>query len=391
MNLLKYIILNIIATLLRGMPFPCKTGLITIGNPDRNSPVFLTCNYHLTVARVKRALDGIDCYLLVANSKGINVWCAATGGHLTNHDVISVLKTSGIEELVGHRDVMLPQLAATGIEYEVIRKRTGWRVIWGPVYAKDIPAFINENKLVKTPGMREVKFPLVQRLEMALMWVFPFSIIVALITLPFWRNVFLPLTVLIWLLPTLIFVSFPLYSKWLNPEKTVTSFSKYTVIFDFSRVPIILWGIFMSCLVIYSVLADAFSWGFIFRWGFTSFIVILLISIDLMGSTPTYKSGLHEDRFLKVVLDEERCNGVGFCEQVCPRNCYEVDKNRHIATMPRAEQCVQCGACIVQCPFDALYFRSPKGEIISPENIRKFKLNLIGKRLVAVDGKGETG
>ena len=385
MNLLKYVIVNIIGTLLRDIPFPCKTGLIKMGNPDMNSPVFLTCNYYLTVERVKRALKGIDCYLLVANSKGINVWCAATGGHFTNHDVISVLKTSGIEELVEHRNVILPQLAATGIEYEVIRKRIGWKVIWGPVYAKDIPAFIAENKFVKIPEMREVKFPLAQRIEMAIMWAFPFSIIVALITVPFWRKVFLPLTILIWLLPTLIFASFPLYSKLLNPEKKRPSFSKYTVIFDFGHVPLILWGIFMFCIVIYSILANAFTWGFILCWDFVSFVVILLISIDLMGSTPIYKSGLHEDRFLRVTFDEEKCKGAGFCEQVCPRNCYEVDKNRHIATIPRANQCVQCGACIVQCPFDALYFSSPKGEIISPETIRKFKLNLIGKRLVKMN------
>ncbi|MFQ6117255.1 MAG: copper oxidase, partial [Candidatus Bipolaricaulia bacterium] len=124
MNLLKYIVANILETLLRGFPFPCRPGLVKIGNPDRDSPVFLTCNYHLTVERVKRALKGLDCYLLVANSRGINVWCAAAGGHFTNHDVISALKTSGIEELVDHRDVVLPQLAAPGIELKVIKQKT---------------------------------------------------------------------------------------------------------------------------------------------------------------------------------------------------------------------------------------------------------------------------
>jgi hypothetical protein len=68
MILLKYIAVNIVEALLRGFPLPCKTGLIKIGSPDRNSPVFLTCNYHLTVERVKRALKKMDCYLLVANS-----------------------------------------------------------------------------------------------------------------------------------------------------------------------------------------------------------------------------------------------------------------------------------------------------------------------------------
>ncbi|MFQ5835809.1 MAG: HgcAB-like fusion protein, partial [bacterium] len=172
MSLLKYVIVNILETLLRVSPFPCKTGLIKIGHPDSSSPVFLTCNYHLTVERVKRALKGIDCYLLVANSRGINVWCAATGGHFTNHDVISVLKTSGIEELVDHRNVILPQLAATGIETKTVQRKTGWKIIWGPVYAKDIPAFI-ESKFRKTPEMREVEFPWAKRIEVAVAWAFP--------------------------------------------------------------------------------------------------------------------------------------------------------------------------------------------------------------------------
>jgi len=382
MNLPKFLAINIVETLLRVLPFPCKTGLIKIGNPDRNSPVFLTCNYHLTVERVKRVLKGIDAYLLVANSRGINVWCAATGGLFTNHNVISVLKVSGIEELVDHRNIMLPQLAATGVEADVIKKKTGWKVIWGPVYAKDIPAFIR-NKLKKTPKMREVEFPLRQRIEMALAWAFPISIILALIMIPLWHEAISALIFLVWGLSFLIFVSFPLYSQWLSSEDKRIGF----VFFDFGRggFQLILWGVLILGLIVYSLVADDFSRGFLFRWSFITFIAVLLLSIDLMGSTPVYKSGLHEDRLLRVILDEKKCRGAGFCEQVCPRNCYEVDRNRHIATIPRAGRCVQCGACIVQCTFDALYFQSPKGEVIRPETIRRFKLNLIGRRLVKLD------
>ncbi|MFQ6007662.1 MAG: HgcAB-like fusion protein [Candidatus Zixiibacteriota bacterium] len=380
MNLLYYIAVNIVETFLRGFPVPCKTGLRRLGNPERHSPVLITCNYHLTVERVKRSLTGIDCYLLVANSRGINVWCAATGGHFASHDVISVLKTSGIEKLVDHRNVILPQLAAAGIEAKVIQKKTGWKVIWGPTYAKDIPAFIR-NELEKTARMREVKFTLVQRIEMAAMWAFPFSIIAALITIPFWRKVFVPLTILIWILPFLTFVFFPFYSQWISPQKKRAGFSRYTVIFDFSRTLLILVGLFMGCLIVYSTLAGVFTWGFVSRWAFFSFIIILLLSIDLMGSTPVYKSGLHEDRLLKVVLDEGKCKGAGLCEEVCPKNCFEMDWVQHVVSIPRGKQCVQCSACIVQCPFDALYFESPSGKFIPPESIRKYKLNLLGKRL----------
>jgi len=379
MNSLNYVFVNIIETLLRMLPFPGKTGLIKIGNPDRNSPVFLTCNYHLTVERVKRALKGMDAFLLVANSRGVNVWCAATGGLFTNHDVISALKTSGIEGFVEHRNVIIPQLAATGIEPKTIQKKTGWKSIWGPVYAKDIHPFI-KNNLKKTLQMREVRFPLSQRIEMAIAWAFPISVILSLIMIPLWQEAIFLFILLIWGLSIAIFLTFPFYRHLLSSEGRRIGF----VFFDFGRggFQLMLWGILMLCLVVFKISIVDFEWISVFHWGLIFLIVVFIVSLDLMGSTPIYKSGLHEDRLLKIVFNKKKCKGAGLCEEVCPRNCYEVNKVRNITTIPRANQCVQCSACIVQCPFDALYFRNPKKEIILPETLRKFKLNMMGKRSV---------
>ncbi len=384
MNLLKFLVATIVETLLRVLPFPCKTGFIKIGNPDRNAPVLLTCNYHLTVERVKRALKGVDACLLVANSRGINVWCASTGGLFTSHDVISALKTSGIEGLVDHRDLILPQLAATGVESKIIGKKTGWKVIWGPVLAKDIPAFL-KNKLEKTSQMRQTEFPPMQRIEMAVAWAFPISIILALFMIPFWREAVFPFISLVWGLSFSIFLCFPLYSQWLSPEGRRVGF----IFLDFGRggFQLILWGAIILGLITYSMAVGDFRWGFILRWGFMGLIIVLILSIDVMGSTPVFKSGLHGDRLLKMRLDERKCKGVGVCEQVCPRDCYEVDRDRHTARIPRTHRCVKCGACMVQCPFDALYFQGPRGEILTPETVRRFKLNLVGKRLVKVEGR----
>jgi len=74
-----------------------------------------------------------------------------------------------------------------GIEAQVVKQKTGWDIIWEPVYAEDIPLFIKKN-LKKTPQMRMVKFPLMQRIEVAIMWAFPLSVIVSLFTLLFWRH-----------------------------------------------------------------------------------------------------------------------------------------------------------------------------------------------------------
>lgn len=379
MSRLRYVIFNVIETLLRVFPTPCNRGLAKAGNPDRNSPVLLTGNYHLTKIRVLKALESMDVWLLVANSRGINVWCASAGGHFTTHDVISALKTSGIEEVVDHRDVILPQLAATGIEAKLIGEKTGWNVIWGPVYAKDIPAFIKSN-FTKTGRMREVDFPLIHRIEMAAAWAFPVSLLLSLIISPFRREAVLPVICLAWGLSFLIFISFPLYSGLLASRGKGIGF----IFFDFGRggFQLILWGLFMTALIVYGMAAGDLNWGYVARWGFLSFVVVLILSIDLLGSTPVSKSGLHEERLLRVVLDEKRCKGVGLCEEVCPRNCFEVDKKRQTATIPGAKRCVQCGACIIQCPCDALCFESPDGKTISHETVRRFKLNLLGKRFV---------
>ena len=84
---------------------------------------------------------------LCVNEHGINVWCAASGGHFTQHSVISILKTSGIEQLEDHRKVILPQLAAPGIEARVVTQKSGWKIIWGPVSADDIHEFVHMFRL----------------------------------------------------------------------------------------------------------------------------------------------------------------------------------------------------------------------------------------------------
>jgi ferredoxin len=372
MSSLRYVLVNVVGTLVRFFPWPRETGLVEIGQPDRESPVLVTCNYRLTVDRLRRALRGVDVYLLVANSRGINVWCAATGGLLTNHDVLSALKTSGIEDRVDHRQVILPQLAATGVEGRELEEKSGWKVVWGPVYADDVPAFL-ATRLEKRTGMREVRFPWTQRFEMAVAWAVPVSVLSVLITAVIWRQALLSAAIVVWGLALALYMCFPLYGRWLGSGST----GRWVL----PGVLVGLWGVAMAILACYTSAVAGWSWGEIVRWSVFTFVVLLVMGIDLLGSTPLYKSGFQEDRRLEVVLEEERCRGVGYCEQVCPRGCYTVDRVKHSATMPGAERCVQCGACIVQCPCDALHFVSPEGGVIAPDTIRRFKLNLMGKRV----------
>jgi NAD-dependent dihydropyrimidine dehydrogenase PreA subunit len=374
---------DLIQTALRFPPFPVRTGLIRVGQPDRQSPVLVTCNFGLTVRRVLRALRGLDAYLLVANSRGINVWCAASGGLLTSNDVISVVKTSGIEDLVDHHRLVLPQLSATGIERAVVEEKTGWRAVFGPVYAQDIPAYL-ANHYKKTERMRTVRFDFSERLEMAAMWATPISLIPLIPLLIWWRHLALPFVAIVWGIALVAFVGFPWLPSWLvgaRSDHSLPGWTKYLVVFDSRSQKILgVWAVAVAALVAYGRLVADWGWMTVLGWVLASLAVAFLISLDLTGSTPLYKSGLHEDRLLTVALDVDKCQGRAICHEVCPKDRFQIDSQAHKARMIGEDQCVQCGACIVQCPEDALAFVGLSGRRIPPEEIRRYKLNLMGER-----------
>jgi ubiquinone/menaquinone biosynthesis C-methylase UbiE len=165
-----------------------RTGLYRIGSPDARSPLLVTGNYELTVRRLTRELDGnVDCWLLVANSRGINVWCAAGGGHFTAEDVISALRTSGADQVVSHHALVLPQLCANGVDGWKIRDETAWGVHWGPARAEDIPAYLESGRQ-KTDAMRKVSFPLPDRLEMTTAILTFYGLLLGIISFFLWKD-----------------------------------------------------------------------------------------------------------------------------------------------------------------------------------------------------------
>jgi len=105
-----------------------------------------------------------DVWLLVADSKGVNVWCAAGGDEFNTRSVVSALKTSGISDLVDHRTVILPPLGGPGIRAAEVKKQTGWSVKWGPVRMNDIPRFL-EGGMVRDEEMKRVTFEWRERLD----------------------------------------------------------------------------------------------------------------------------------------------------------------------------------------------------------------------------------
>lgn len=142
-----------------------EPGLYSLGSPGTDSPVLVTSNYKLTFDHVRSRLAGLDVWLLVVDTKGVNVWCAAGKGTFATVPVARAIVESGLAETVGHRTVVLPQLGATGVAAHDVKSFTGFRVVYGPVRADDIPEFLSAGMRANA-RMREVTFGLGERLTL---------------------------------------------------------------------------------------------------------------------------------------------------------------------------------------------------------------------------------
>ena len=139
-----------------------EPGLYRLGNPDPYSPVFASANYTLSFDALRSALAGIDAWILVLDTKGINVWCAAGKGTFGTEELVQRIGCSGLSGIVSHRKIIVPQLGAPGISWPEVMRRSKFLVEYGPVRARDLPEFLKTHKA--TPAMRRVEFPLKERL-----------------------------------------------------------------------------------------------------------------------------------------------------------------------------------------------------------------------------------
>ena len=137
-------------------------GLYCVGAPGPEAPVLVTANYKLTFDALRKELGGLDAWILAADTRGINVWCAAGKGLFSTQEVVRRAVKSRLAEVVSHRKLILPQLSATGVAAHQVKRGCGFRVVYGPVRAADIPAFVKAGN-VPDEAMRAVTFTLRER------------------------------------------------------------------------------------------------------------------------------------------------------------------------------------------------------------------------------------
>jgi hypothetical protein len=105
-------------------------------------------------------------WLLILNTKGVNVWCAAGKGTFGTAELVRSVRAVNLAGLVEHRNLVLPQLGAVGVAAHEVKRDTGFSVHYGPVRASDIPSYLAAG-MRATPAMRRVTFGWKERLVLA--------------------------------------------------------------------------------------------------------------------------------------------------------------------------------------------------------------------------------
>ena len=147
------------------MRYQLDPGLYAVGRPTVESPVLVSANYKLSFDRLRSQLTGLNAWMLVLDTRGVNVWCSAGKGTFGTDEIVGRVRANRLAEIVSHRTLVVPQLAAPGVAAHQVKNRCGFRVVYGPVRASDLPAFLNDG-MKATSTMREVTFPLLDRLAL---------------------------------------------------------------------------------------------------------------------------------------------------------------------------------------------------------------------------------
>ncbi|MDA8125620.1 MAG: mercury methylation corrinoid protein HgcA [Deltaproteobacteria bacterium] len=144
------------------MDYAIDPGLYALGRPGPESPVLVTANYKMSFDALRSALPGRDTWILVLDTQGINVWCAAGKGTFGTEEVVHRIAASRLKEVVTHRSLILPQLGAPGVAAHLVKQQSGFTVHYGPIAAGDLPAYLDGGGQA-TPAMRRKDFPLRER------------------------------------------------------------------------------------------------------------------------------------------------------------------------------------------------------------------------------------
>jgi acetyl-CoA decarbonylase/synthase complex subunit gamma len=144
------------------MSYLVPPGLYALGRPGPEAPVVVTANYKMSYDCVRSALAGRHVWLLVLETFGINVWCAAGKGTFGTEELVRRIAQTKLAQVVEHRSLLLPILGAPGVAAHEVTRRSGFRIRYATIRATDLPEYL-DNGQQTTAAMRELSFSLRER------------------------------------------------------------------------------------------------------------------------------------------------------------------------------------------------------------------------------------
>jgi hypothetical protein len=148
------------------MNYAIVPGVYAVGQPDPQSPVLVSANYKLSFDVLRRELEGLNVWILVIDTKGVNVWCAAGEGTFGSQELVERVKLIQLEKIVSTRKLIVPQLGAPGISAHEVKALCGFQVVYGPVRACDLKRFLDAGMKADLE-MRRVYFGVMDRLTVS--------------------------------------------------------------------------------------------------------------------------------------------------------------------------------------------------------------------------------
>src|SRR5512142_3172012 len=82
------------------MHYAVPPGRYALGNPTASSDVFVSANYKLSFDILRRELAGLSAWVLVLDTKSINVWCAAGKGTFGTDELVTRITETKLAETV---------------------------------------------------------------------------------------------------------------------------------------------------------------------------------------------------------------------------------------------------------------------------------------------------
>ena len=124
-------------------PIQVEPKVFSIGEPNSESPVFVTTNFSLTYFIVSGEIEnsGISAWLLVPECEGMSVLTAWAAGKFSGSTIAKFVKEFKLDELVKTRELIIPGYVSQ-ISGELEECLPGWKVLVGPQEAADLESFI---------------------------------------------------------------------------------------------------------------------------------------------------------------------------------------------------------------------------------------------------------